>query len=554
MGFLVTVDASGDVLEAHGNTAQDAGRLFGLSGVGPGGLDGLVNAYRENHAGFSRSWIGQYSATVVEDQLLVLVQSSLGLGRAFYAQAKDRLVVGTELAAVAQRVGCKELDPVFFARFMAMRPVLDRTPYAKVRRLYGGETIIFGDKGKHSSRPWQPTNQEFKGNALDRLHCLLNEAIDLYAAVDRTTIIDLSGGTDSSLVAAIASDMGRKIQAISYIPEKGAVGNDRHFAKLVANRLGVPLTEIGLDQDSLTTTLPDLPDQPGGCSYRDMIRSIGDHFRLHDAPRHLTGVGGDIVFDFGGLAPAFLADPLVKGRFVAAWRQAAAYAQERGGHRSATHYIRYVALPIAARHLRGQNTGAQPNLTPADWLAASLLRQAGSERAPLAHAVTHPSSRFLWELIFDMTAAENLAQPWSPTTETIHPLLHRPLVEFCLSLAPNVRRGIGGDRALQRELLRQLGLQDVAERTDKGSTQPSRETDLQNEPAFLESLINGELAMRGWIEPTAWRRAIDQIRLGVSPNSTHFAAAIECELWLRRAVADGNISAAVRHPPRARFS
>lgn len=542
MDFLIETDAAGNLLAAHGNVLEQDGHLYGLSGIGASGIEGLIGAYHRGGAAFSASWIGQYSAAIVTDNTLVLAQSSLGLGRAYYAQDDDKLVVGSDLSAVSRAVECTEPDPIFFSRFLSMHPALDRTPYSAVRQLFGGETLIFRNWSKCRLRPWQPTQQTPIGDPLDRLRALLEEAIDTYASYDRSTIIDISGGTDSSLVAAVAVDKGRELHAISHIPARGARGDDCYYARQVASQLSVPLTEIDGDLDGMTTALSDLPDQPGNCSYRDTTRRISGQFRSLTATRHLTGVGGDVIFDFRGLAPAFLADPLVAGRPLKTWRMASAYARERGGHRSAAHFLRYVALPVAVSHLRGKNTGAPPQIAPPDWLDAATAKRAGAWRAPLARAVARPSARFLWELVFDMTAAENRASLFAPVTETFHPLLHRPLVEHCLSLEPQVRRGLSGDRALQRKLLRQLGLEEVANRSDKGSAQPLREMHLSEEDDFLDSLKWGEIASRGWIEPMSWHRAIDQIKVGASPNSVRFAAAVECELWLRRAVMDGHIA------------
>lgn len=542
MDFLIEIDAAGNPLHANENVLEQDGHLYGLSGVGESGIDGLIGAYNNNGVELSASWVGQYSAAIVADKTLVLAQSSLGLGRAYYTQAYNKLVVGSDLSAVALAAESTEPDPIFFSRFLAMRPALGRTPYSAVRQLFGGETILFKNGHKRRLRPWQPTLNPFTGDPLDRLHSLLEEAIDTSASADRTTMIDTSGGTDSSPVAAVAVDMGKKLHAVSHIPKRGGRGDDPYFARRVASLLNVPLTEIDSDLDGMTTVLSDLPDQPGGCRYRDTTRRIAEHFRSHLASRHLTGVGGDVIFDFSGLAPAFLADPLAAGRPLEAWRMAAAYARERGGHRSAAHFLRYVALPMAISYLRGQNIAAPRQIVPPDWLDAEMTKRAGAWRAPLAGAVARPSSRFLWELVFDMAAAENRAPLFAPITETFHPLLHRPLVEHYLSLEPQVRRGFGGDRALQRGLLRQLGLEEVANRSDKGSAQPLRDMHLSEEEDFLDTLKWGEIASRNWIEPVSWHRAIDQIKVGATPNSVKISAAVECELWLRRAVMDGCIA------------
>ena len=539
MDFLIQCNAAGQVVHALGQIHADGARVYGLAGVGPGGFDGLAGAYDAGGKDFTRNWIGQYSAAVADQNTVILAQSSLGLGRAYWHLSKDGLVVGSDLLAVAKAAGNVGFDPEYFARFLMLRPILDRTPFAGVRQLTSGATAVFTGQAVSFHHPWRPQDQPEHGDPLDRLEMLLNEALDTLLPEGTPVVSDISGGTDSSIVVAMAHKMGHRVHGISHVAERGIKGDDRAYATLVAERFDIPLQEFNSDTAGLATSLQDLPDQPGSCRYRMTAFAVRDHVRTIAPVRYMTGVGGDVVFDYRGLVPAFLADPLVAFHPRAAWRLASDYDKERGGNRGAAHFLRYVGLPIAAAHLRRRNLGEPLDDEHPDWVNPAFVAAAAAKQPARALSISRPSARYLWETLFDLASGENIAPVFDPATEVVHPLLHRPLVEFLLGLPMEVRRGMGGDRALQRALLARLGLPEVAARQDKGSAQQLREMQLAEAGAFLDSLGQGELARRGWVEPEAWARAINQTAVGASPKAVFFAAAIECELWLRRAAGCG---------------
>lgn len=531
--FLIECDARGRVVMAHGQVHHGNGCVYGLSGVGPGGLDGLIAARDRDGHHFSRRWIGQYSAAIAEWDQVILAQSSLGLGRAYWHRGPDRIVVGSNLLEVAQRTGSTALDPAYFARALALRPVMDKTPFAQVRQLHGGTTAIFSGGGMATVRPWRPESRVMPGDPTECLEEHLADAIDQLLQADSAVVCEISGGTDSSLVAAIACGAGRQVVGMCHVSARGMNGRDGEYARIVADRLHVPLHEFDADRSGLCTSLLDFPDQPGNGRYRHTVLAVADLVREMRASRVATGVGGDIVFDYKGLVPAFLADGLVALRFRHAWRRAATYAVERGGHRGAAHYMRYVGVPVANAYLSRRNLAEPLDAIFPDWLARDLVAEARRRVPPLALSVGKPSSRYLWEAIFDQAAGENFVHPMPSGTEVVHPLLHRPLVEFMLGLSPEIRRGLSGDRSLQRALLARKGLPEVAARTDKGSSQPLRELHFAEAGSFLESMKGGELRLRGWVDEGPWRRAIEQTSVGACPQAAFFGAAVEAELWLR---------------------
>ncbi|MBP0483656.1 asparagine synthetase B family protein [Sagittula salina] len=531
--FLIECDAMGRVVLARGQIRQRNGCVYGLSGVGPGALDGLVAAHERDGHHLSRRWIGQYSAAIAERDHVILVQSSLGLGRAYWHRGPSRIVVGSNLLEVAQRTGSTALDPAYFARALALRPVMDKTPFAQVRQLHGGTTAIFSGGDMATVRPWRPESRVMPGDPTECLEEHLADAIDHLFPADSLMVCEISGGTDSSLVSAIACGAGRQVIGVSHVSARGMNGRDREFARLVAERLDVPLREFDADRSGLCTSLPDFPDQPGNGRYRHTVLAVVDLVRETRASRVATGVGGDVVFDYKGLVPAFLADGLVALRFRHAWRRAAMYAVERKRHRGAAHYLRYVGVPVAQAYFSRRNLAEPLDTIFPDWLARDLVAEARRRVPPLALSVGRPSSRYLWEAIFDQAAGENFVHPMPSGTEVVHPLLHRPLVEFMLGLSPEERRGVSGDRSLQRTILARVGLPEIAARTDKGSSQPLRELHLAEAGSFLDSMKDGELRSRGWVEEGPWRRAIEQTSVGACPHAAFFGAAVEAELWLR---------------------
>lgn len=111
-----------------------------------------------------------------------------------------------------------------------------------------------------------PRHAERIRTQLDATFRILNKAL-----AGRTVYVTLSGGLDSTTVAALAKQHLDKFSAVTFFVQgkdpEGEPGSDVHFARLVARDLGIPLELVELAPQSL----PALVDEVlvGGQDYRD---------------------------------------------------------------------------------------------------------------------------------------------------------------------------------------------------------------------------------------------------------------------------------------------
>jgi hypothetical protein len=552
--FLLEIDLRSFSVRGVGRMHAEGGRRYALAGVAEAGLEGLQRTYRRHGELLTGALLGQYSAAVVDAQkrIVVLAQSSLGLGRAYWWQGEDRLLLSSDLLLIAAQAGVQAPDPDYFARMLAHRPCMEKTPFSGIAQLDFGVTLVFGARGRRRLRPWQPSDTQTSGDPEKRLRGHLDEAVRFYLPESGGVIAEISGGTDSSLVAAVARANDAAMHGLSYVSARGTTGEDAQFAHMVCSHLRIACTRLDADRHGMSRRLAALPDQPGRCRYLDLLDDARRVFSATRATRLMTGVGGDVVFDYKGLVPVFLADPLVALRPITSYRLARRYARERGGVRSASHFLRYVGLPWAIAFMTRRNLAEHPDHRCPSWLSADLkaaLRGQAARLPRLAPAVRRPSARYLWDQLFVIAALENDNPDYGPDVEVVHPLLHRPLVEFMLALDTPTRRGIPGDRRLQRRVMRRLLPDAVTDRTGKGSSQMLREQHVQEATEFLSRIrTDAQLLRRGWVDPERWRRAVDLAAVGASPEFPQFAAALEAELWLQ-ALDEHGIPAPLRTVP-----
>lgn len=504
-------------------------------------------AYAVNGPYFSRSLLGQYSALVIDPRLrtVCLTQDSLGLVKPFYSRLGDLLRVASDLDLLVALEGGWCLDERYFGAFLG-RPTMDRklTPFAGCCRLAYGQTIVFESGQQKVLRPWHPPVRGAPAHDLDQrryeieLRAMLDAAIDAVWPSEGVGICELTGGLDSSSVYATALDRGHDVRALTYVAERGMSGDDELFAGEVVAFASAPWDRVSMDTDEVVPERFDgFVSEPQAILYSRQFDAIGAHLRRQNAGALISGSAGDLIFEFGGIAPAFLADKVRSGAWLSAICVAREWAAARGCHRSWLHYLTHIGIPIAWRHLRGESVLDWREPEVPSWLDRAWLdRKAPVRRKSLAprQRIAEPGRAHLWESVLELAAYENGPQYRRLGVDIRHPLYHRPLVEFMLSLDFRIRRGITGDRRLQRQAMAGRLPTVVLERRSKGSAQELRERHLMESDRWYEAMTNDpRIVHRGWVDSCAWRTAVDQARVGAARFSASFINAVQTELWLR---------------------
>jgi asparagine synthase (glutamine-hydrolysing) len=285
----------------------------------------LVHGMRAWGAGMLERLSGMFAFAIVDERerKLLLARDPMGKKPLYIALpaffGADRLAFSSELRALEILPGArKQIDERALARFLAFDFVPDPDCiYQGVLKLPPGAFVTF-DLDKPAS--WHSPTIE-RHNALsfsraelpasheDRVVALrkaIADAVDTRMVADVPVGIFLSGGLDSSLVAALAAQRSDKVETFS-IAFREPSFDESAFARTVAAHIGARHHEETLDERALLDVVPELAAH---LSEPFADHSIVPTFLLSRfTKKHVTvalgGDGGDELF-LG--YPTFLAE------------------------------------------------------------------------------------------------------------------------------------------------------------------------------------------------------------------------------------------------------
>jgi len=256
---------------------------------------------------------------------LILARDHMGIKPLYWAMMEGNLLFGSELKALRTHPRFEaRLDRAAAASFFRFAYVPSpATIYEDVRKLPPGHIMTVETDGSYDIVPyWSLADVAAKAlvsrrrisdqDAVDGLECVLRDAVARQMVADVPVGVLLSGGIDSSTVAALAQAQNRQ-QVRSFAIGFHVDGyNEADHAAAVARHLGTEHTELYVDAAMALDVVPRLPqmyDEPfGDCS------QIPTHLVSALTRRHVTvvlsGDGGDELF--GGYERYFHARHLTR--------------------------------------------------------------------------------------------------------------------------------------------------------------------------------------------------------------------------------------------------
>lgn len=192
---------------------------------------------------------------------LVLMRDRMGIKPLYYVLRGTTVVFGSEIKALRAAVdlGCG-IDQQAFAEYLWYGNTFeDRTILAEVRNLQPGHWLIWED-GRCAVTRWWALEEWLAPRtpppaSLEAAAPAVREAID--EAVRRQLVGDvpiglfLSGGVDSSIVAASAVHAGARPRCYSVGFDFDRGDNELPKARLVAERLGLPHVQLLIGSEDL---------------------------------------------------------------------------------------------------------------------------------------------------------------------------------------------------------------------------------------------------------------------------------------------------------------
>lgn len=264
----------------------------------------LVHLYEEYGLQFVEQLRGMFAFALWDEpaRRLVLARDPLGQKPLYYAHSETVFTFASEIKALL-RVSEQAPRPNFRAihNYISLRYVPEAdTLFAGINKLPAGHLLVLDDQ-ELSVRPyWRlqytPKQAGSAEEIATRLRDLLLETVECHMLSDVPIGAFLSGGLDSSLVAAMMSRISDTPIRTFSIGVREQDFNELPYARMVAERYGTDHHEF-IVEPNLVATLPQMiwhmeePVDPFAFGVYSVARLASEHVKVV-----LGGDGGDEIF------------------------------------------------------------------------------------------------------------------------------------------------------------------------------------------------------------------------------------------------------------------
>ncbi|MGQ0568763.1 MAG: asparagine synthase-related protein [Armatimonadota bacterium] len=215
---------------------------------------------------WSRYVLGSFAAAIVDQTAgtACLVVDSLGLGPLFHLHEGGDLLFASRLVDLVTLKRPSGIDATYFRQALKSASfVTDLTPYPGIRRLGFGAALRYGPRHSELVFSWRPTEAPLirLPGAKDydqALRAALIDAVDRAAPKNGRVWCEVSGGLDSTSVLAAALNIGRSIEALSFVSGRRMDGGDSDMVSRISREIGARWHFLDIDET------PPFSDLPGG--------------------------------------------------------------------------------------------------------------------------------------------------------------------------------------------------------------------------------------------------------------------------------------------------
>jgi len=450
-------------------------------------------------------WGGYVAAIVNDNDSVDILRDPSGLLPCYVRKDGRSIHLASDMEVLATP-GRVAIDFGVIGRMLSSIDALGRkTALAGIEELLPGERLHVNATRAHVTPAWSPWNhmpRRFRSSFVEEtgaLRATVKDAVGAWTTCFNSILLGVSGGIDSSIVAAAALPRTPGVRLLTFV-EPRSEGDERRYAEALAARLGASLTASNFDLGSVDITRPVLPHFPIPLAlpiFQAVEAIHRDEEKLAPIDAFFSGNGGDNVFcNMRSAAP--LAD-----RFIA---QGPSF----GVLNSLRDLADLTGSPIAevARHgwrrLRRRHDPHQirfdvTGLTPR---AAAAARD-DEDRHPWLVAPSDASPGQKAYVAMQARGQKSIElYPRCMRAPQIAPLLSQPIAELCLSI-PTWHWVHGGvDRAVARAAFASDLPPLIAERRTKGSPQSFMRRIFEAQlPAALALLRGGRLVEAGIVDP-----------------------------------------------------
>ena len=269
----------------------------------------IVHAYEEYGDRFVEHLTGQFALALwdARRQRLLLARDRVGIRPLFYASSGGWVLFASEVKAIlAVASEAASLDEEGLAQvFTFWGTVGERTVFKGIRSLPPGHTLVIERGIERLESYWDWSFPEGSGRtdlsldeAAERLHALLTEVVRQQLRSDVPVGAYLSGGLDSSGIAALARESIGTLQTFSLTFEDPEFDESAHQSEMAAH-LGVRHSALRCTSEDIGNIFPDLiwhTETPVLRTAPAPLMLLARHVHREGFKVVLTGEGADEVF------------------------------------------------------------------------------------------------------------------------------------------------------------------------------------------------------------------------------------------------------------------
>jgi asparagine synthase (glutamine-hydrolysing) len=446
---------------------------------------------------------------------LVLARDRLGIKPLYYASTEGGFLFASQVKALlASGVVDPDLSPSALRTFLAYGAVSDPLTIVDGIKALPAAHVARVRDGVFKSEPyWEPPLQQEGPVSLhqaeSRLRELLLEVVDAHLVSDVPAGIFLSGGLDSSTLAAVAAQRNDDVRTVSVVFDDASL-SEKPYAEAVANSIGSNHVSLTLRPLDLVASLDDAFDA--------MDQPTFDALNTYVVARAAAGIGLKVALSGLGADELFDGYGFVRRVRILEWAQ------------SVPSPVRKLAAAAAgvAHSSRSRKAGAW--LTNAEPSAHSLLRRLflDDDVELLTGAIPPPSrhrngGRDLFNRVSvldldgytkNVLLRDTDAMSMANSLEVRVPFLDDELVQFALELPEAAKAG--GRKALLGAVAADLLPDSVLRRKKRGFRLPlDRWMRRDYRASIAERLsVPPPKAIAGLVDPDAARLVWDRFLLG----------------------------------------
>lgn len=416
----------------------------------------------------------------------------------YWTRASDGLLLFSHLALALDAGLRPQLDIEFLRHQLAYQNLrTDRTGIAGVHELLPGTRLSCAGDDVRPHCDWSPwgfaANAHARSSAAREVEHIVDACMSSWAAGRRAIRVELSGGLDSSIVAASLAAAGADFSAAN-VATASPDGDERRYARAVAARLDIELAETlyGAEGCDLLQPPAFASTRPASFAVLDGIDAALGAATGTGATSLFSGIGGDNIFALTRSVAPVLDAVRARGWGVTARRALADLA--RVGNVSLWRALRLSLLQWrrgTGAYWPRDDSYAAPDALPRDPFPHPW--DAGAAEVPYGKRVQVQAIRRIMDFL-DRPAR------WYDR-DVVTPLLSQPLVELCLSIPSWEWIAGGHDRAVARAAFANRLPAEVVWRRNKGRLETMcAQLFLAQREAIAALLLEGRLAREGLLD------------------------------------------------------